>query len=43
MVKEKNLSLIRVIPRREYTVMQSDRSSSKTDTFHTPATYEPHV
>ena len=26
-----------------YTVMQSDRNSSKMDTFHTPTTYEPHV
>ena len=26
-----------------YTVMQSDRNSSKTDTFHGPITYEPHV
>ena len=23
--------------------MQSDRNSSKTETFHEPATYEPHV
>ena len=26
-----------------YTVMQSDRNSSTTDTFHKPITYEPHV
>ena len=26
-----------------YTVMQSDRSSSKTDTFHKPITYKRHV
>ena len=26
-----------------YTVMQSDRNSSKTDTFHEPTTYTPHV
>ena len=26
-----------------YTVMQSDRNSSKTDTFHKPTTYEPQV
>ena len=27
----------------QYSVMQSDWNSSKTDTFHEPATYEPHV
>ena len=27
----------------KFTVMQSYRKSSKTDTFHEPATYEPHV
>ena len=26
-----------------YSVMQSDQNSSKTDTFHEPTTYEPHV
>ena len=26
-----------------YTVMQSDRNSSKTDTFHEPITYEPRI
>ena len=26
-----------------HTVMQSDRNSSKTNTFHEPITYEPHV
>ena len=26
-----------------YTVMQSDRNSSKTDTFHKPTTYELHA
>ena len=26
-----------------YTVMQSDRNISETDTFHEPSTYEPHV
>ena len=26
-----------------YTVMQSDRNSSKRDTFHRPTTYEPHA
>ena len=26
-----------------YTVMQSDRNSSKTDTFHNPITYKRHV
>ena len=26
-----------------YTVMQSDRNSSKTETFHKPPTYEPHI
>ena len=26
-----------------YTVMQSDRNSSKTDTFHEPITYKPRV
>ena len=26
-----------------YTMMQSDRNSSKTDTFYKPTTYEPHV
>ena len=26
-----------------YTVMQSDRNSSKTVTFHKPTTFEPHV
>ena len=27
----------------DYSVMQSDRNSSKTDTFHGPTTYETHV
>ena len=26
-----------------YSVMQSDRNSSQTDTFHGPTAYEPHV
>ena len=26
-----------------YTVMQSDRNSLKTDTFHEPTTYEPYT
>ena len=26
-----------------YSVVQSDRNSFKTDTFHKPTTYEPHV
>ena len=26
-----------------YSLMQSDQNSSKTDTFHGPTTYEPHV
>ena len=26
-----------------YSVIQSDRNSSKTNTFHRPTTYEPHV
>ena len=27
----------------KYSVRQSDRSSSKTETFHEPTAYEPHV
>ena len=27
----------------KYTVMQSDRNSSKAETFHNPTTYEPHI
>ena len=26
-----------------YTVMQLERNSSKTDTFHGPTSYEPHI
>ena len=29
--------------RKTYNVMQSDRKSSKTDTFHEPTTYEQRV
>ena len=37
------INIFRIVKNILYSVMQSDRKSLKTDTFHEPKTYEPHV